>query len=63
MVYDRKADTPPTATMSEPKRLIGGPKSRIDRPRAEALSPRTQEIIVAGVRFNSVPAYYSPEIV
>ena len=63
MVYDRKADTPPTATMSEPKRLIGGPKSRIDRPRAEALSPRPQKFRVADMRLNFVLAYYSPEIV
>jgi hypothetical protein len=63
MVYDRKAHTPPTTTMTEPKRVIGGPKSRIERPCGVVLNLRTQEIIVAGVRFNSVPAYYSPEIV
>ncbi|MBI4444154.1 MAG: hypothetical protein HY649_12380 [Acidobacteria bacterium] len=28
MVYDREASTPPTATMTEPKRIIGGPDSK-----------------------------------
>jgi len=31
MVYDRLANTPPTATLTEPKRIIAGSKARIDR--------------------------------
>jgi DNA-binding beta-propeller fold protein YncE len=30
MVYDRKADTPPTAKMTEPKRTIGGLSTKIE---------------------------------
>lgn len=30
-VYDRLANTPPTATMSEPKRILAGHQARIDR--------------------------------
>ncbi|MCZ6750212.1 MAG: hypothetical protein O7E51_00100 [Acidobacteria bacterium] len=30
MVYDRKANTPPTATMTEPKRVIGGHRTKVE---------------------------------
>jgi len=30
MVYDRTANTPPTATMTEPKRIIGGHETKIE---------------------------------
>jgi 6-phosphogluconolactonase (cycloisomerase 2 family) len=30
LVYDRMASTPPTATMTEPKRIIGGPKTDVE---------------------------------
>ena len=30
MVYDRQANTPPTATMTEPKRIIGGHETKIE---------------------------------
>ncbi len=30
MVYDRQANTPPTAAMTEPKRMIGGLKTKIE---------------------------------
>jgi hypothetical protein len=30
LVYDRTANSPPTATMTEPKRVIGGPKTKIE---------------------------------
>ena len=29
LVYDRQANTPPQATMTEPKRMIGGPKTQM----------------------------------
>ncbi|MBI4463228.1 MAG: hypothetical protein HY647_00855 [Acidobacteria bacterium] len=30
LVYDRRANTPPTATMTEPKRMIGGESTKIE---------------------------------
>ncbi len=30
MVYDRQTNTPPKASMSEPKRMIGGPQTKIE---------------------------------
>lgn len=30
LVYDRLANTPPTATMTEPKRVLGGPRTEIE---------------------------------
>lgn len=45
-----------------PRWKIGGPKSRLKRPRGVALDPQHKEIIVADMRLNAVLTYYFPEM-
>ncbi|MBI3939291.1 MAG: hypothetical protein HY315_00515 [Acidobacteria bacterium] len=45
-----------------PRWFIGGPKSRMKKPRGVVLDPRNKEMIVADMRLNSVFTYYFPEI-
>ena len=44
MVYDRMADTPPTATMTEPKRVIGGPATKVEFNCGLYVDPETGDI-------------------
>ncbi|MBI2817192.1 MAG: hypothetical protein HYX72_09660 [Acidobacteria bacterium] len=44
MVYDRLTDTPLTATMSEPKRVISGPKTDVEFNCGVYVDPRTGDI-------------------
>jgi hypothetical protein len=44
------------------KWLIGGPKSRLKKPRGVALNVENQELIVADMRANAVFTYYFPEL-
>ena len=44
MVFDRTTNTPPTARMSEPKRVIGGLKTKIDFNCAVYVDPKTGDI-------------------
>ncbi|MBI2819986.1 MAG: hypothetical protein HYX73_08405 [Acidobacteria bacterium] len=44
LVYDRTANTPPGATMTEPKRVIGGNKTRVEFNCALYLDPETGDI-------------------
>jgi hypothetical protein len=45
-----------------PRWKIGGPKSRIKKPRGVALNPKHKELIVADMRLNAVLTYSFPEI-
>ncbi len=45
-----------------PKWVIGGPKSRLKKPRGVALDPRHQELFVADMRLNAVLTYSFPEL-
>ena len=45
-----------------PRWRIGGPDSRLKKPRGVALDPENKEVIVADMRLNSVLTYYFPEI-
>ena len=45
-----------------PRWVIGGPKSKLKKPRGVALNPRNKELIVADMRLNSVLTYYFPEL-
>ena len=53
-IYD-EGDVPP-------KWVIGGPKSRLKKPRGVALNPENKELIVADMRLNAVLTYYFPEL-
>lgn len=44
MVYDRLANTPPTATLTEPKRIIQGESTRIDRNCGIYVDPKNGDI-------------------
>ena len=44
MVYDRMANTPPSATMTEPKRVIGGNKTRIEFNCGLYIDPKSGDI-------------------
>jgi hypothetical protein len=44
MVYDRTANTPPTATMTEPKRVIGGHETKIEFNCGLYIDPKTGDI-------------------
>ena len=44
MTYDRMANTPPTATMTEPKRVIGGTRTRIEFNCGLYVDPQTGDI-------------------
>jgi len=44
LVYDRTANTPPTATMSEPKRVIGGPLTKVEFNCGLYVDPKTGDI-------------------
>jgi DNA-binding beta-propeller fold protein YncE len=44
LVYDRKANTPPQATMTEPKRILGGDKTEIEFQCGLYVDPRTGDI-------------------
>ena len=44
MVYDRQANTPPTATMTEPKRVIGGHETKIEFNCGLYVDPKTGDI-------------------
>ncbi|OFW13608.1 MAG: hypothetical protein A3H27_01895 [Acidobacteria bacterium RIFCSPLOWO2_02_FULL_59_13] len=44
MVYDRQTNTPPTATMSEPKRIIGGHHTKIEFNCGLYIDPQTGDI-------------------
>lgn len=44
MVYDRMANTPPGANMTEPKRVIGGNKTRVEFNCALYIDPKTGDI-------------------
>ncbi|MDA2934425.1 hypothetical protein MYX82_08780 [Acidobacteria bacterium AH-259-D05] len=45
-----------------PRWLLGGPKSRMKKPRGVALNPENKELIVADMRANAVFTYYFPEL-
>ena len=45
-----------------PKWVIGGPKSRIKKPRGVALNPKNKEMIVADMRVNAVFTFHFPEL-
>lgn len=45
-----------------PRWMIGGPDSRLKKPRGVALDPENKEVIVADMRLNAVLTYYFPEI-
>ena len=53
-IYD-DGDVPPTW-------VIGGPKSRLKKPRGVALNPANKEMIVADMRVNAVFTFYFPEL-
>ena len=44
LVYDRTTNTPPNATLSEPKRIIGGPKTRLELNCGVYVDPKTGNI-------------------
>ena len=44
MVFDRRADTPPTATMTEPKRVIGGHRTKVEFNCGLYVDPATGDI-------------------
>ncbi len=44
LVYDRLEDTPPTATMSEPKRIIGGEETFLEYACSVYIDPETGDI-------------------
>jgi DNA-binding beta-propeller fold protein YncE len=44
LVYDRKTNTPPKATMSEPRRVIGGTKTKIEFQCAVYIDPESGDI-------------------
>lgn len=44
MVYDRQTNTPPGATMSEPKRVIGGHRTKMEFNCALYIDPKTGDI-------------------
>src|SRR3989304_50922 len=44
MAYDRTANTPPTATMTEPKRIIGGRQTKIEFQCALYIDPESGDI-------------------
>ena len=44
LVYDRTTNTPPKATLSEPKRIIGGPKTRLELNCGVYVDPKTGNI-------------------
>ena len=44
LVYDRKTNTPPKATMSEPRRVIGGTKTKIEFQCAVYIDPENGDI-------------------
>jgi DNA-binding beta-propeller fold protein YncE len=44
LVYDRTANTPPTATMSEPKRVISGPATKVEFNCGLYVDPKTGDI-------------------
>ena len=45
-----------------PKWVIGGPKSKLKKPRGVALNPKNQELIVADMRVNAVFTFHFPEL-
>ena len=45
-----------------PRWRIGGPKSRLKKPRGVALDPEHQEVIVAAMRLNAVLPFDFPAI-
>lgn len=45
-----------------PKWVIGGPKSKLKKPRGVALDPKNQEMIVADMRVNAVFTFHFPEL-
>ena len=45
-----------------PRWVIGGPKSRLKKPRGVALNPANQEMIVADMRVNAVFTFHFPEL-
>jgi hypothetical protein len=53
-IYD-EGDTPP-------RWVIGGPKSRLKKPRGVVLNPKNKEMIVADMRVNAVFTYSFPEL-
>ncbi len=44
LVYDRTTNTPPTASLSEPKRLIGGPQTHLELNCGVYIDPKTGNI-------------------
>ncbi len=44
MTYDRTANTPPSATMTEPKRIITGPKTKVEFNCGLYVDPKTGDI-------------------
>jgi DNA-binding beta-propeller fold protein YncE len=44
LIYDRKTNTPPKATMSEPRRVIGGTKTKIEFQCAVYIDPESGDI-------------------
>src|SRR5690242_8837011 len=44
LVYDRTTNTPPNAALSEPKRIIGGPKTRLELNCGVYVDPKTGNI-------------------
>jgi hypothetical protein len=44
LTYDRMANTPPTATMTEPKRVIAGPKTKVEFNCGLYVDPKTGDI-------------------
>jgi hypothetical protein len=45
-----------------PKWVIGGPKSRLKKPRGVVLNPKDKEMIVADMRVNAVFTFHFPEL-
>jgi hypothetical protein len=45
-----------------PRWVIGGPKSKLKKPRGVALNPKNREMIVADMRVNAVFTYHFPEL-
>ncbi|MBI4483279.1 MAG: hypothetical protein HY652_10360, partial [Acidobacteria bacterium] len=61
LVYDRRANTPPGARMTEPKRALGGDRTKIDYICGLHVDPRTGEIYALNDDTETTMSVYSRE--
>ena len=61
MVYDRLANTPPTATMTEPKRVIAGRKTKLSRHCGLYIDPGNGEIYATATDVTDTLVIFSRE--